>query len=128
MTDAASPPGSPPGWYPDPGGQPVQRWWSGTGWTGATQPFPQAPVVPNAPHDGDGPAPLPDQPTRRPARGKDRRRIGRVRQFAWASVPVWSLGFLAFVPFLRLALARRTPKSWGVFAAYFAASALEIVP
>lgn len=26
-----------PGWYPDPSGGPVQRWWDGTAWTSATQ-------------------------------------------------------------------------------------------
>ena len=32
------PSGPPPGWYPDPQGQPVMRWWSGMGWTPHTQP------------------------------------------------------------------------------------------
>lgn len=31
------PQGPPAGWYPDPGGQPVQRWWDGTTWTEHTQ-------------------------------------------------------------------------------------------
>lgn len=43
---------------------------------------------------------------------------GRLRQLGWASVPLWSLGLLAFVPFLRLAFGRRRAKDWGVFAAY----------
>ena len=53
-------------------------------------------------------------------RVQGRRLRGRVRQLAWASVPVWSLGMLAFVPFLRLAFVRRQGRDWGVFAAYFA--------
>src|SRR5450755_2256687 len=52
---------------------------------------------------------------------------GRLRQFAWASVPVWSIGFLAFAPFLRLAIARRGKKDWAVFAGYLAAVVMEIV-
>jgi uncharacterized protein len=28
---------SAPGWYPDPNGQPYQRWWDGTQWTDQTQ-------------------------------------------------------------------------------------------
>jgi hypothetical protein len=51
----------------------------------------------------------------------------RLSQVAWASVPVWSLGFLAFAPFLRLAVARRSRKDWAVFAAYFVAVVVEIV-
>jgi len=33
MTDALPP----AGWYSDPGGQPIQRWWDGTAWTNNTQ-------------------------------------------------------------------------------------------
>jgi DNA uptake protein ComE-like DNA-binding protein len=54
-------------------------------------------------------------------------RTGRLRRLAWASVPVWSIGFLAFAPFLRLAVARRSGKDWAVFAGYLAAVVLEIV-
>lgn len=46
---------------------------------------------------------------------------GRLRQLAWASVPVWSFSLLAFAPFLRIALARRRTRDWGVFAGYLAA-------
>jgi hypothetical protein len=47
---------------------------------------------------------------------------GRLRQLAWASVPVWSLSLLAFAPFLRLAVARRRARDWAVFAGYLVAS------
>lgn len=30
----------PPGWYPDPSGQPVHRWWDGFQWTSQVQPWP----------------------------------------------------------------------------------------
>lgn len=46
---------------------------------------------------------------------------GRLRQVAWASVPVWSFSFLAFAPFLRIAIARRRARDWAVFAGYLAA-------
>jgi len=52
---------------------------------------------------------------------------GRLWQLAWASVPVWSLALLAFVPFLRLALVRRRARDWGVFAGYLAASIVVLV-
>jgi hypothetical protein len=52
---------------------------------------------------------------------------GRLRQFAWASVPIWSLSLLAFAPFLRLAVARRQARDWAVFAGYLAASILVVV-
>ncbi len=29
-----------PGWYPDPAGSALQRWWDGTAWTATTQPDP----------------------------------------------------------------------------------------
>jgi hypothetical protein len=45
-----------------------------------------------------------------------------VRQVAWASVPVWSVGFLSFVPFLAYAIMRRRRADWAVFAAYLAAT------
>ncbi len=51
----------------------------------------------------------------------------RLRQLAWASVPVWSLTLLSFVPFLRLAVARRRVRDWEVFAGYLAAVLLEVV-
>jgi hypothetical protein len=51
-----------------------------------------------------------------------RRTAPVVRQALWASVPVWSIGFLSFVPFLAYALIRRRKADWGVFAVYFAAT------
>lgn len=33
VTPALSPAGPPPGWYPDPAGQPFRRWWDGVKWT-----------------------------------------------------------------------------------------------
>jgi DNA uptake protein ComE-like DNA-binding protein len=52
---------------------------------------------------------------------------GRLRQFAWASVPVLSLSLLAFVPFLALALARRRVRDWAVFAGYLVTSIVVLV-
>ena len=53
-------------------------------------------------------------------------RSGRYRQLCWASVLVFSLGFLAFVPFFYLAVIRRQKWDWAVFAAYLAAVAVLI--
>jgi hypothetical protein len=44
-----------------------------------------------------------------------------LRQIWWTSIPVWSIGFLSFVPFLRIALGRRRKKDWLVLTAYLAA-------
>lgn len=73
--------------------------------------------VPPAPVPGGQPAEQPD------ASGAG----GRLRQLAWASVPIWSLSTLASAPFLRLALARKRARDWGVFAGYLAASILTMV-
>ncbi|MGH3258783.1 MAG: hypothetical protein ACRDOU_25865 [Streptosporangiaceae bacterium] len=51
-----------------------------------------------------------------------RRAAPVVRQVLWASVPVWSIGFLSFVPFLGYAIIRRRKADWAVFAAYLAAT------
>jgi hypothetical protein len=45
-----------------------------------------------------------------------------VRQVLWASVPVWSFSFLAFVPFLAYAISRGGKRNWAVFGAYLAAT------
>jgi DNA uptake protein ComE-like DNA-binding protein len=50
-----------------------------------------------------------------------------LRRLAWASVPVWSVGFLAFAPFLRLAIAHRRRRDWAIFTGYLIAVVLEIV-
>jgi len=44
-----------------------------------------------------------------------------LRQIWWTSIPVWSIGLLSFVPFLRIALERRRKTDWAVFAAYLGA-------
>jgi hypothetical protein len=41
---------TPPGWYADPNGSPVARWWDGVRWTEATQP----PSAPASPYPGVG--------------------------------------------------------------------------
>jgi hypothetical protein len=45
----------------------------------------------------------------------------RARQLWWGLMPILSLGLLAFLPFLWLALIRRRARHWLVFAAYLAA-------
>jgi DivIVA domain-containing protein len=54
------------------------------------------------------------------------RRSPRLRQVAWLLVPVLSLSWLAFAPFLWLADIRRRGGDWAVFAAYLAAVAAEM--
>jgi hypothetical protein len=48
-------------------------------------------------------------------------------QLAWAMVPLCSIGFLAPVPFLWLAIARRRVRDWVVFAVYLAATVTVVV-
>jgi hypothetical protein len=50
-----------------------------------------------------------------------------LRQVAWASVPVWSIGFLAFAPFLAFAVINRRRRDWATFGAYLAATIGVIV-
>jgi hypothetical protein len=52
---------------------------------------------------------------------------GVLRTVWWASIPVWSIGFLSFVPFLASAVIRRRRRDWAVFAAYLAATVAMIV-
>ena len=54
--DPIEPPaGPPPGWYLDPGGQQVLRWWDGRQWAPHTQPLPD--LQAGAPSYGSGPGP-----------------------------------------------------------------------
>jgi hypothetical protein len=53
-------------------------------------------------------------------------RGSRVRQVAWAMVPVVSFTILAWWPFLVLALIRRRTRDWAMFAACLAAVAAEM--
>jgi DNA uptake protein ComE-like DNA-binding protein len=69
-------------------------------------------------------APVPGRPSDQPRSGGI---PGRIRQLAWASVPIWSLSLLAFAPFLRIALARRRGRDWAVFAGYLAAVVLIVI-
>jgi hypothetical protein len=55
-------------------------------------------------------------------RAPGRRPAPVVRQVLWASVPVWSFGFLSFVPSLAYAITRRRKADWAVFAAFLAAT------
>jgi hypothetical protein len=48
-------------------------------------------------------------------------------RLARASIPVWSLGFLSFVPFLILAVARGRRKDWLITAGYAVAVAAEVI-
>ena len=51
------------------------------------------------------------------------RRWGRVLgQIGWASVPIWSLGFLSFVSFLAFAVIQCRKRDWAVFAGYLLAT------
>jgi hypothetical protein len=51
------------------------------------------------------------------------KRWGRVLlQIWWTSVPIWSFGFLSFVPFLAFAVIQRRKRDWAVFAGYLLAT------
>ena len=83
-------------------------------------------TTPVAGQSGGGampPAPW-GRPPDRPQRGGG---SGRLRQVAWASVPIWSFSLLAFAPFLRIAFARRRARDWVVFAGYLAAVIVVVV-
>jgi len=67
--------------------------------------------------------PVPGRPEDQPRSGG---MPGRIRQLAWASMPIWSFSLLAFVPFLRIALARGRTRDWAVFAGYLASTVIVI--
>lgn len=50
----------------------------------------------------------------------------RPRQVVWALVPIVSEGFLAFVPFVWLALIRRRAREWVVSGVYLAAASAQL--
>jgi hypothetical protein len=54
-------------------------------------------------------------------------RFPRIRQLAWAAVPLLSVSLLAFAPFLCVALIRRRARDWQVLASYAAAVVVEVV-
>jgi hypothetical protein len=55
------------------------------------------------------------------------RRGSVLRPILWALVPIWSIGFLSFVPFLAYAVIQRRAKDWAVFAVYLAATVAMMV-
>jgi hypothetical protein len=71
------------------------------------------------------PVPAPDRPTGGGTPGG--RTQGRAEQIVWTVLPLLSWSLLAFVPFLRLAAARRRTRDWLVFWAYFGVVVVEIV-
>jgi hypothetical protein len=54
-------------------------------------------------------------------------RARRIRQIEWATVPLYTFGYLAFVPFLFIAIIRRQWWGWVVFGVYLVASVLLMV-
>jgi hypothetical protein len=66
-------------------------------------------------------------PSQRASQMPDQR-ISRVSgKMWWAAVPIASIGFLSFVPFLAYAITRGRTRDWSVFAAYVAATVAMIV-
>jgi len=65
-------------------------------------------------HESVPAAPAPQAP------GKRWRRV--LVQIWWTSVPVWSLSFLSFAPFLAFAVIQRRKRDWAVFAGYLLAT------
>ena len=69
----------------------------------------------------------PQPPAPRGAASRTRTGGSMLRPILWASVPIWSIGFLSFVPFLAYAMIQRRAKDWAVFAVYLAATVAMIV-
>jgi hypothetical protein len=93
-------------------------------------------VTPGMPPEPSGaalaPEPLPPGGPGPPVRGlavpSEPPGLGRLflRQLGWASMPLWSLGLLAFGPFLWLAITRRRRSDRAVVTAYIAVSAVAV--
>lgn len=62
-----------PGWYPDPSGRAMERWWDGSAWSDKTRPYAAPTTAPTVTATATAPiyAPLPPAPStaEKPARG-----------------------------------------------------------
>jgi hypothetical protein len=87
-------------------------------------PVPLGSAPPSEPLPPGGPGP----PVRGLAVPREPPDLGRqvLRQLGWASMPLWSLGMLAFGPFLWLAITRRRRWDRAVAMAYIAACAVGV--
>jgi hypothetical protein len=83
-------------------------------------------MTPASWNGSQSPAPA-GPPGRGVARGGGGMGGGWLRPILWASVPIWSIGFLSCVPFLAYAVIQRRRRDWVVFAAYLAATVAMIV-
>lgn len=52
--------------------------------------------------------------------------VTQLRRWWWASVPIWSVGLLAWVPFFRRAIAAKGRNDWLLALGYLAASVAEV--
>jgi hypothetical protein len=91
--------GSPPGWYPDPGGSPALRWWNGTAWTSELS-APAAPL--SAPRAGPFSSGL----------GPDIAQAGERRKLPWAKVATWVLAAQPLVLGLGVLLVWHDAAHW----------------
>jgi hypothetical protein len=84
-----NPPAGPSaGWYPDPNGLQVLRWWDGTQWGPQTQPLPGQAQQPQSPYPGA----VPQGPSGYDAFVGQQGVAGRYRQGGPAYAPGWSPG------------------------------------